>query len=387
MAKRALVIGGTGPTGPGIVKGLGERGYEVTILHSGNHEIDFPDQYVNHIHADVHFAETLVPSLEGRTFDVVVAQYGRLRLIADALVGRTDRVIAAGAATAIYAPQGDPRWGRMGKPAWFPASTPHFVSSPDDDKLGYRMVEALERLFARHAEGAYAATYVGYPMNYGPRNPGPVDWSVIRRLRDGRRRLVIADGGIKLESRLQTASACAAILTVVDNPGRADGKRYTVADESHYTLRQRIEYIAGALGVDVELIDMPYDVAWPCHPLWRFQREHRLCDSSQIREELGFQDAGSVEEGLDAEIEWLAANPPDPGGVLEQQVGDPFDYAGEDALIGAWREFEPHFEPLRRSLEPAKHQYMHPKKVGQQWAESVAGLVAGASAAAEGDDT
>src|SRR4051794_7774522 len=37
---RALVVGGTGPTGPYVVNGLVERGYEVAILHSGRHEVD-----------------------------------------------------------------------------------------------------------------------------------------------------------------------------------------------------------------------------------------------------------------------------------------------------------------------------------------------------------
>lgn len=41
---KALVIGGTGPTGPYIVKGLIERGYRVSIFHSGAHETDLPDE-------------------------------------------------------------------------------------------------------------------------------------------------------------------------------------------------------------------------------------------------------------------------------------------------------------------------------------------------------
>ena len=32
---KALVVGGTGPTGPIIVQGLLDRGYEVTIYHRG----------------------------------------------------------------------------------------------------------------------------------------------------------------------------------------------------------------------------------------------------------------------------------------------------------------------------------------------------------------
>ena len=48
---KALVIGGTGPTGPFIVNGLLARGYQVTIYHRGTHEIDFSGP-VEHLHGD-----------------------------------------------------------------------------------------------------------------------------------------------------------------------------------------------------------------------------------------------------------------------------------------------------------------------------------------------
>ncbi|MFH1486398.1 MAG: NAD-dependent epimerase/dehydratase family protein, partial [Chloroflexota bacterium] len=51
---KALVIGGTGPTGPYIVEGLLKRGYDVAILHRGTHEIPLPTE-VEHIHNDPHF--------------------------------------------------------------------------------------------------------------------------------------------------------------------------------------------------------------------------------------------------------------------------------------------------------------------------------------------
>ena len=46
----ALVVGGTGPTGPHIVNGLLERGYQVAILHTGAHESDEIPASVEHIH-------------------------------------------------------------------------------------------------------------------------------------------------------------------------------------------------------------------------------------------------------------------------------------------------------------------------------------------------
>ena len=79
---KALVIGGTGPSGPHTVNGLLERGYEVTVLHGGQHEVEFA-QPVEHVHTDPHFAETLGPALAGRSFDLVLATYGRMRIIAE----------------------------------------------------------------------------------------------------------------------------------------------------------------------------------------------------------------------------------------------------------------------------------------------------------------
>jgi len=37
---KALVIGGSGPTGPHVLAGLLERGYDVAMLHRGVHEPD-----------------------------------------------------------------------------------------------------------------------------------------------------------------------------------------------------------------------------------------------------------------------------------------------------------------------------------------------------------
>ena len=96
---RALVIGGTGPTGPFVVEGLHERGFDVTILHGGQHEVEFAVPDVRHIHEDPHFQEPLERGIGRETFDLVVAQYGRLRIIAEVFKGRTERLVAVGGAT------------------------------------------------------------------------------------------------------------------------------------------------------------------------------------------------------------------------------------------------------------------------------------------------
>jgi len=95
----AIVIGGTGPTGPFIVEGLLKRGYQVTIMHRGAHEVEFSAP-VEHLHGDPHFIETLQDTLGPRTFDVAICTYGRLRLVAQVMKGRTRRFIGIGGAGA-----------------------------------------------------------------------------------------------------------------------------------------------------------------------------------------------------------------------------------------------------------------------------------------------
>jgi hypothetical protein len=87
------VVGGTGPTGPHLVRGLAARGYETTLLHCGTHELPELAGY-EHLHADPHFRESLDEAIAGREFEVVVATYGRIGLVADAVAGRCAELVA-----------------------------------------------------------------------------------------------------------------------------------------------------------------------------------------------------------------------------------------------------------------------------------------------------
>ena len=78
------MIGGTGPTGIPLVRGLVARGADVTIMHRGLHERDETPTAVHHVHVDPYDEHALTAAASERTYDVVVAMYGRLRRIAAA---------------------------------------------------------------------------------------------------------------------------------------------------------------------------------------------------------------------------------------------------------------------------------------------------------------
>lgn len=83
---------------------------------------------------------------------------------------------------------------------------------------------------------------------------------------------------------------------------------------------------------------MPWELAKPARPLvgqpWT---THRIVSLTKIESELGYTDLVSPREGLARTAAWLVANRPEPGGIEEKVLEDPFDYAAEDALIEQYR--------------------------------------------------
>lgn len=365
MSLTALLIGGTGPTGPDIVSGLLERDYHLTMLHGGLHEAELETEPHEHLHADPHFRESLEETLGSRSFDLIVATYGRLRMIADLFGGRAGRLVGVGSATGIAAGASDPRWGRIGRPVNVREEWTVLETDDESGTLGRKMAEAHACLLGNDT---YDATYLGYTTIYGPRQPAPLDWCIVRRILDGRRRMVIADGGLRVESRMFARNAAHAVLGAVDNPAATRNETFFLADQRQHTTRQRIEAIARCLGVELELVDLPFAMAVPCHPYWKHEQDHRYRDTRRIYEVLGHRDPVDPDDGLAETVEWLVSNQPERGGAVEQKLGDPFDYPAEDRLMDLAAQMAGAASEIELELPPMVHQYRHPTARGQAWA-------------------
>ena len=348
MATRTLVIGGTGPTGLPLVRGLVERGQNVTILHRGVHERGETPAAVEHLHHDPFDEAALRVALEGRTFDVVLSMYGRLRRIAEVVKGRTGRFLSVGGVPAyrgwmnpwLHDPPGLPVPTREDAP---------LVQDVGDDEKGFRIVRTEEAVFASHP----SATHFRYPMVYGPHQLAPREWLIVRRLLDGRKRMIVADGGLTLHHHGYTENLAHAILLAVDRPDAAAGKIYNVADDEVLSVRQVIEIVAAALGRELEIVSLPYEVALPARPLLSLPlATHRVLDLGRIRGDLGYRDRVPAREALRLTARWLVDHPPPPGGDEERALGDPFDYAAEDRLVEEWGRAKASLEAVRFAREP-----------------------------------
>jgi nucleoside-diphosphate-sugar epimerase len=330
---RVLVIGGTGPTGIPIVRRLVEGGHELTILHRGLHERAETPSEVTHLHADPFDETSLRAALDTNTWDVIAAMYGRLRRVAELTVGRCGHFVSVGGVPA-YRGWTD-AWQHQ--PPGLPvpiAEDADLVEDPAIDDKAYRIVRTERAVFAAHP----GAAHFRYPYLYGPYQPAPREWSIVRRVLDGRRRIVVADEGLTIHHHCYTENSAAAVVRAIEQPDRSAGTIFNVADAEALTIRQVVELCASALDAELEIVSMPYDLAIPAWPLLAQPLPtHRVLDLSRLHHQLGHRDVVPAREAVPITARWLAANPPARGGIEEQVLTDPFDYAAEDALVDSWR--------------------------------------------------
>ena len=329
---RALVIGGTGPTGIPLVRGLVDRDHDVTIVHRGLHERAETPRAVTHVHTDPYDDDALRALLDGEQFDIVVAMYGRLRRIADLTAGRVGQFVSVGGVPAIRGWMNPWLFDPPGLPVPAGEDAPT-VGHPDDDEKGYRIVRTEEAVFAHHPR----ATHFRYPYVYGPHQLVPREWLIVRRILDGRDRIVVADDGLTLHHYGYTENLAHALLLAIEQPDAAAGKLFHVGDEEVLSIRQVIELVAAALGHRLEIVSMPFELAVPARPLLAQPLPtHRVLDIARVRTDLGYHDKVPARAALAATAHWLVEHPCARGGQEELVLTDPFDYAAEDRLIDAW---------------------------------------------------
>jgi nucleoside-diphosphate-sugar epimerase len=326
-----LVVGGTGPTGIPLVRGLVAGGHDVTIMHRGLHERAETPETVAHLHADPYEASG-TQALHDGTWDVVVAMYGRLRRIAAATAGRCGQFVSVGGVPAYRGWMHPFLHEPNGLPVPVTEDAP-LVDQPSDDEKGYRIVRSEHAVFEHHPRAAHFR----YPYVYGPFQLAPREWLIVRRILDGRDRIVVADDGLTLHHHGFTENLAHALLLAVEQPDAAAGQIFNVGDEEVLTIRQVIDLVGVTLHRPLDIVSMPFELARPARPLLTQPAvTHRVLDLTRVRTVLGYRDVVPARDAICHTARWLAEHPCEPGGQEEMVLTDPFDYAAEDELIDAW---------------------------------------------------
>jgi len=362
----ALIVGGTAATGLPIIDELQRRGYEVTVYHRGQHEVPGLAD-LEHIHGDPHFAEIIAADLGGRRWDLVVATYGRIRLLAEALIGKTERLITVGGTPVVRRLPGVPGLESDG------------YVDPGTSLID-RMIETEQTVLRAHAAGHYVSTVVRYPYVYGPHSVLVPEWHVVKRVHDDRRRWLAPGGGLGISTRCAAPNAAHTIGLAIDRPEIAGGQIYQVADDRQFTFREWTQMIARLLGYDFDFVDIPWSAlptpstggmfggggSLSALPQGGGPRSHNLLSNLKAKTELGYTDVVTPEAWMRLTLDHLLAHPPVIDGVGNHLKPEEFNYAAEDRLLGWWDGVLASAPSDVGAVVTQRHAYDHPQRPAEQ---------------------
>lgn len=363
---KALLVGGAGVTGDLLLKGLLARGYQVTVMTRGLHPLNLP-KGAEALIASPYDKDILAAALEGKQFDLALVTYGRLRHVAKALVGKTQRLISIGGAAPVYKGWGDmiapnPWETTQATPLFL--SEEHVLSSVETDVGFSQAVRFTEQqVMAFHHSGDLNVTHYRYPAMYGPNNLCPAEWGLVRRVKDKRRPLILPANGLTLVCRGFHENMAQGVLLAVDKPDASAGQIYNLRDDELLHNHEWVSLIEDTLNHQFEHVDIPFSwlpEGFRATPPQLLSRHHAVMDISKIKRQLGYCDSVSAQQALEKTVRWYWDNPLESGCESEQNLGDPFDYSYEDAVIAAYYNAKEQFVNNEAGMDKVKVLWKHP---------------------------
>jgi nucleoside-diphosphate-sugar epimerase len=172
-------------------------------------------------------------------------------------------------------------------------------------------------------------TVLRLPMVYGPGDPLHRFLPILKRIFDGRRRILFFEEMAAWHSPRGYVENVAAAIALVACDERATGKTYNVAEQRSFSELEWAQEIASQLAWPGEFLVLPRE-RMPKHLFvpGNFKQDG-TASSDKIRRELDFREPVPFPEGMRRTIAWETANPP--AQINPQQ----FDYEAEDAAVAA----------------------------------------------------
>ena len=173
---------------------------------------------------------------------------------------------------------------------------------------------------------------------YGPGVRLAREWYCVGRIRAGRTRVALPDGGEQLLHRLYLDNAVHAILMAMNHPREADGHAFNVADSRAPTLRELVAGCGAVLDAPQWFCPVPAALLPPGCP-WAVPHPVVLA-LHRLRARLGYLQPVDPDLGLERTVRWLADLPEDE--VLPtlapywSRFGRAHDYTAEDAACAQW---------------------------------------------------
>jgi nucleoside-diphosphate-sugar epimerase len=312
---RALLLGGTGQIGRAAARTFAEHGWDVVVAsRSSALRVDrnVPGELDAALGAGVDVLVDIVAFTRehGEQLNALAGRVGSAVVISSASVYVDDRGLTLDEAKSV---ETFPR---------LPVPIPETQATvaPSDETYSTQKA-ALERALL---DGPLEATILRPCAIHGPGSELPRELFFVKRVLDGRRRVVLVSNG---DSRFHTTSVdnlAELIRLAAEQPGK---RVLNAGDPDPPTVREIGQAIAPELeqvpipesGYERREVSNPWAVPFPL-----------IVDMSRAERELGYRPVTTYVEAVRETAAWLAAEPLDIAGTYLERY---FDYAAEDTLF------------------------------------------------------
>ena len=302
MAKTALLIGGTGQIGMATAQRLAQGGWAVTIAHRGEHAPGLPTPVAS-IRFDRDDTAALLAAARGNDLVLDTVAY-------DTVHAEQLAQLAGDVGSVVVISTGSVYLGRNGG---------YLDVATDDDFPTYPVPLRETDPIVDNAEQTYSPLKAAMerrllaaddlPVSilrpgaiHGPHSRALREWFFIKRVLDGRRRVVLAHDGASRFSTSSTANIAELVALCAEQPGR---RVLNAVDEDGLSVAEIGRAVFTAMGHEAEILTFagPPQGELGSNP-WGIARPI-LLSMAAARTQLGYVPAVSYVEGLADDIRWV----------------------------------------------------------------------------------
>lgn len=332
VVMRVLFIGGTGIISTAVSRLAVSRGIDLWLCNRGEHPVTI--EGAKHIRVDINDVTAVRETIGESTFDVVVDWIAfepqHIERDLELFAGRVKQYVFISSASAYEKPPRSPFVTES-----TPLKNPYWAYSRDK-------IACEDRLIQAYRERDFPVTIVRPSLTYDSVLPIAIGgWgcaTLLDRLQSGRRIIVHGDG-TSLWTVTHAEDFAKGFVPLLGHP-RAVGESFHITSDELLTWNQIYATIAGALGVEPNVVHIPSDFIASIEPslgpgLLGDKAHSAIFDNRKIKEFVPeFAASIPFHLGIRKTIAWFAADP-------SRWVVRPEVHAAMDRVLAAWDKLTP----------------------------------------------
>ena len=335
-----LLIGGTGFIGRYVLERLIAAGHNVTVLHRGNTPPSVPNR-THHIHGDANRLSDLRSDLAKIAPDIavnfIVSSARQANEMMNALSGIARGVVVLSSMDVYRACgvlHGTESCGLQELPLTENSelrTQPAYI--PEQMEMGKKlfawMDDDYEKIVVERivlSDPSLPATALRLPMIYGPGDHLHRFYPLIKRIQDGRNKIIFEEDAANWRASKGYVENVADAIVLAATSDSAKAGTYNVAEEDTLTELEWAHLVAEEMNWDGTFVVLPRERT-PAHLRNPGNlKQHWIASSSRLRQELGYRDRITTREAIRRTVEWEIHHRP---AEIPEAL---FDYAAEDLV-------------------------------------------------------